>query len=198
MKTALISTTGSEPLSLAIIKDHVRIAQGQTRDDDLLQVYRVAARERVEQMANIKLRPYKYKLYLDAWPNSDAIDLPFAPLRSVPSTGVVYTNSAGNSTTFSSTAWGADTVSQPGRVVLAYQDDWPTETLTNNNPISIEFNCGYNASSDLPYSLKAAMLLTISHLYENREEVVIGQGVAVFPLPKAVDALVANYRNFTF
>jgi hypothetical protein len=41
-------------------------------------------------------------------------------------------------------------------------------------------------------TLRAAIKLAVAHWFEHRESVVIGAGVAVVPLPMAVDALVAS------
>lgn len=58
--------------------------------------------------------------------------------------------------------------------------------------ITVRFVAGYGDATAVPAALKAAMLLHVAHMYENREPVVIGQSVA--PLPMAYDALVAPYR----
>ena len=48
-------------------------------------------------------------------------------------------------------------------------DGWP-DTYDRANAINIEFVCGYgDDAEDVPASLRAAMLLHIGDLYENRQ-----------------------------
>ncbi len=199
MKTELISTGSDEILSLEDVKNHLRIGIGQTDDDDHLNALIPAVRSHVEEYTGRKLRPETWKIYYDAFPSSnsyDSFDIPYAPLRSIPSTGVVYTLSSGGSTTFSSSKWASDTVSQPGRLVLDYSYEWPSETLHNRNPIAIESNVGYSASSDIPKQLIHAMKILMSQLYEQREPVVLG--TVVRKMPYSAGMLMKPFKLWTF
>ena len=196
MKTVLVTSSTGEPITLEDLKAHLRIMPGETEDDDYLNILISMSREYVEQVTNRKLMPQSWKLYLDAWPVKDYVQLPYGKVVSVPSTGIVYTNSTGDSTTFSSTAWSASTASDPGRVYLEYDSDWPTVTLDNKDPISVEFVCGYSTRAKIPASIKHAMKIICSNYYENRESIVTGMTVtASIPIVKA---LLQPYRNFTF
>ena len=196
MKTVLVTSSTGEPIILEDLKAHLRIMPGETEDDDYLNALISMSREYVEQVTNRKLMPQSWKLYLDAWPNKDYVQLPYGKVVSVPSTGIVYTNSTGDSTTFSSTAWSASTASDPGRVYLKYDSDWPTVTLDNKDPISVEFVCGYSTRATIPISIKHAMKIVCSNYYENRESIVTGMTVtASIPIVKA---LLQPYRNFAF
>ena len=196
MKTVLVTSSTGEPITLEDLKAHLRIMPGETEDDDYLNILISMSREYVEQVTNRKLMPQSWKLYLDAWPDKDFVQLPYGKVVSVPSTGIVYTNSTGDSTTFSSTAWSASTASDPGRVYLEYDSDWPTVTLDNKDPISVEFVCGYSTRAKIPASIKHAMKIVCSNYYENRESIVTGMTVtASIPIVKA---LLQPYRNFTF
>jgi uncharacterized phiE125 gp8 family phage protein len=197
MKTVIVTSATGEPITLAEAKEHLRV--NTTDNDDYITNLITVARQRVEEITNRKLMPQTWKVYYDAWPSSgdnyDHIDLPYPPLSTVPSTGIVYTNSDGDSTTFSSTAWASDTVSEPGRVVLEYDDDWPTETLHNRNPIAIEFQCGYSGSTAVPERIKQAIKIILAELYEQREISVVGQSVYTNSI---VENLLSDYRVFTF
>lgn len=70
---------------------------------------------------------------------------------------------------------------KPGR-------QWPV-TSTRDDAITITFTAGYAA---LPQALRAAVLLTVGHLYENRQASVVGMTVATLPL--AVEELVSIHR----
>ena len=196
-KTVSVTSSTGYALELEEIKDHLYIGKGETDKDDYLKAIRDVAEDYVKDITGRELLQETNKAYFDNWPTGkkyDHFDLPFSPLISVPSSGVVYTDSDGNSTTFSSTAWSVDIASEPGRLVLGYNDDWPSVTLDNNNPISIEFVAGYSTARKVPSSIKQAMLLIIGHLYENRETVIIGQGLTPVNVPFAVNTLLANKR----
>jgi uncharacterized phiE125 gp8 family phage protein len=201
VKVSLVTAPSSEPVTLEQVKDHLRIVQGDTLQDDYLKRLIKAARQKIEDMTNRKFVTQTWNLYRDNWPGSDDdyIEIPFAPLQSVASTGVTYTKISGGTTTFSSTAWDDDTVSEPPRVILKTDSSWPTATLAALNPICIRCVVGYTTPSLVPEPLNQAILLLVSHMYEYREPVISGQaGFVVAEVPRSIDALVADYRLFHF
>lgn len=199
MRTVVVTSATGEPVTLEEAKQHIRIEIGETVEDDLISGLITVARQRVENITGRKLMPQSWKSYYDDWPNKDYIELPYPPLRSMPSSAVVYKKSTGNSTTFSSTAWDPDTVSEPGRCILNYADDWPTATLHNNNPISIQFNCGYSTGGKVPETFKLAIKLLVGHWYENRESIIVSpSGMAIQEVPETVKSLLAPYRMHRF
>jgi len=202
MRTVLVTTATTKIMSLDYIKDHLRIERGQTVEDDLLKGLRQSALDYAQSFTNRVLTTGFYKVYFDDWPCVDregisAFEIPYPPLRSIPSTGLKYTLSSGGSTTFGSTKWQADTVSEPGRLVLRYDDIWPTGVLSNKNPIEISFNAGYS-STNLPPSIKTAMLLMIASWYEGREDSMVGAGILYAKMPMGAKALMSPYRIFRF
>ena len=46
----------------------------------------------------------------------------------------------------------------------------------------VTFAAGYGTANDVPRNLKLGMLNLVSHWYENREPVVVGQSVSDIPL----------------
>jgi len=67
---------------------------------------------------------------------------------------------------------------QCGRIVLPYGETWPSGTLFPSNPIVVKFTCGYgDNASDVPYKIRAAILMLVAKLFESRGEDVIGQSV---------------------
>jgi len=186
-------------LTLDEVKDHLRLMPGDTLQDDYLTRLLKAARQKVEDMTNRKFVTQTWNLNLTGWPSDDHIDLPVAPIQSVPSTGITYKMTTGNSTTFSSTNWDADTVAEPGQVILRSEASWPSATLYRTNPITIRFTAGYTTASKVPEPLRQATLLLISHYYEFREPVITGQGgFIVTDVPRSVDALLSDYRLWSF
>lgn len=203
MKTVVVTSATGEPITLEDVKSQLRLELGQTNEDEFLEGLITAARQHIENITNRKLMPQTWKVYYDAWPNKknnyDSFQIPYPPLRSIPSTGLLYTDSTSGSTTFSSTAWAADTVSEPGRLVLDYNDDWPTVTLHNNNPIEITFNCGYSTAATVPETIKQAIKMLIGHYYEHRESVTITPvGMKIEETPWAIKTLLASYKEYRF
>lgn len=187
------STDAMQVIGLDEVKDHLRIPRGEPSEDDYLETLREVAIDTVQSYTGRKLLTQTWYYYQDEWPSTDNIEMPFAPLQSVPATGIYYTNSTNDSTTFSSTEWAADTASEPGRIILEYDSEWPTSAvLDTNNPIRYEFVCGYTTPSNIPAPIKHATKMIISELYENREESLIGQSVT--PMPWVAKRLLAPYR----
>jgi uncharacterized phiE125 gp8 family phage protein len=194
--TSLVSSATGTVIDLEEIKRHLRIPIGFTHDDDYLESLRDVAINWVEEYTNRKLAYQRWKVHLDNWPSGDCITIPYAPLSSAPTTAVRYTDSDSSTVTFSSSQWELDTDSIPGRLCLKYNEDWPTATLWNVNPITVEFRCGHgNSSSDIPVEIRQAMLLVIGDLYENRENTLLG--VVPHKL-KAAERLIASKRVFKF
>jgi len=198
MKTLLVTDSTASPFTLEEIKNHLRIPVGETGDDELLKGLRSASVETVKNITGRKLMNEKWNVYYDNWPDGVSLELPYSPLVSVAATGITYTGSTSNTTTLGSTMWASDTVSEPGRVVLENDESWPTDTLHQNNPIEIEFTCGYSGSSNIPQQIKQACFLMIGHWYENREEVIFGPGMVIDQIPLGSKALLESYRTRWF
>ena len=193
-----VSTAKVEsPITLEEIKDHLQIARGETVEDETLKGLRAASIEMVQNYTGRKLMTQEWKIFYDDWPYEKYMELPFTPLSSsgMQSTGIKYTNSTSGSTDFGSTAWSIDYVSEPPRIVLEPDESWPTDILHSNNPIEIEAQFGYAASSDVPQSIKHAMFLMIGHWYENRENTVYTGGVGqIQEIPSGAKSLLEQYR----
>ena len=195
------SSTGKvlSPITLEEIKDHLQIERGETGSDEVLKGLRAASVEMAQNITGRKLMSQKWDVYFDDWPDGNEIELPFSPLISVSTAGITYTGSTSNTITLGSTSWAVDTVSEPPRIVLDNTvNSWPTDELHYNNPIRIVGTYGYSASSDIPRSIRHAMLLMIGHWYENREETVTGVGLSMQEIPLGAQSLLEMYRTKWF
>jgi hypothetical protein len=85
-----------------------------------------------------------------------------------------------------------DNISEPGAITPAPDTYWP-DTQNRTNAVQISFTTGYGAASTVPAGIKAWILMRIGALYENREEVLVGQRLVVADLP-FVDRLLDPYR----
>ncbi len=73
-----------------------------------------------------------------------------------------------------------------GRIVLAYEESWPTDTLYPSNPITIQFNCGWTTTALVPKNIKRAVKFAAedSYYHGNRHET----------LDKVINNLLASYQ----
>ncbi len=180
-------------LSLAEAKTHLNITFAT--DDTLITAYIGAATQYCEQYCVRKLINQTWYLYLDEWPVGSFLEMPFGTLQSI--TSIKYYDVDDTEYTFSSGDYTVDTASVPGRVVLKYNETWPTESLRPDNPILIEYVTGYGAAqANIPdENIIHALKMMVAHFYENREPLYISTNSnTVTPLPMAVDALLYPFR----
>ena len=114
--------------------------------------------------------------------------LPVSPLISV--TSVAWRNINGISDIFPAVNYVVDDISENGAVVLLPNRTWPSETLFPLWPITIRAVAGYGSAADVPADIKAAILLLVGHLYENREN---AQEKQLKTMPFAAENLLKNY-----
>lgn len=184
----------TEPVTLAEAKAQCRVSIDE--DDALIANLITAGREAVETIMRMGLANQTYDMYLNSWWSGDLI-LPLPPLQSV--TSIKYTDTDDVQTTWASSNYYVSTAQFPGRVVLKAETTLPTAELKEVDAIVIRFVSGYADSADMPQLIKQAILLTIGHLYENRENVVIGQGIAALELPQGAKYLCwLAGRNLSF
>lgn len=161
--------------------------QPYSAEDTLISALITAARNYCEGRLERALITQTWYLWLDNWPNEDYIELLKPPLSSV--TSVTYYDTDDTVATFASANYFVDSVSEPGRICLNYGKSWPSTTLRPYNGVCVEFVCGYGVTSaSVPAMTKAAMLLLLGHLYENREA---GTERALTEIPFGVEELLA-------
>ena len=192
MALKLITAPATEPVTTSEAKSHLRV--DTTADDTLIGTLITAARQHVENHLRRALITQTWELVTDAFPVGDVIRLPLPPLVSV--TSIKYTDKDGNESTLSSAAYVVDTDSTKGRVVLKSGETWPSDTLAAANGVRVRYVAGYGEASAVPRPIRQAILLLIGTMYENRESVLVAQGVTVAQLPFGVDALLMPYRIF--
>lgn len=141
MHIDLVTGPIREPVSLAEAKEHLRIEEEFTDDDNYVRSLISGARAHCENILWRKLITQTWDLYLDAWPAGRGIKLPYGKLQSV--TYIKYMDTDDTETELADTEYSVDTISDPGRIVLGYGKYWPTVTLKPSNPIVIRFVCGY-------------------------------------------------------
>lgn len=181
-----------EIVTLTQAKTHLRV--DTTDDDTYITGLITTARERIGKAKALSFLNETWNQYFNRWPWEDGFfDLMRVPLVSV---GFVnFTDSTGTVAAMATTNYIVDPNVQPGRIVLAFGTSWPGVTLSPASPIQVQFTAGYHASdpTKVPTTIYHAMLMMISHLYENREPVQVGRAITSIELPMTVDQLLSDY-----
>ncbi len=179
MGLKLVTPPEVEPVTLEEAKAHLRL-DGDA-DDAYVSALVTAARERVELFLRRALITQAFEYTIDGFPARQVIDLPNPPLQSVES--IKYIDTAGNVQTIAPEDYVADASSNEiGRVALAWNRFWPI-TRCSINSVIIQFTAGYgDAGEDVPQAIRQGILIEVSNLYENREDVIIGQNISMLSL----------------
>ena len=184
----IITPVTTEPITLAEVRQHLRLPENETEDNLLLSLI-TTARSYCEHYTRRALSEQTLEVYLDRFPSADPIELPCPPLQSV--TEIGYKDSNGEEMILSPSDYLVDTGCELGRILSAVGTNWPAFTPYPTSPVRIRFVAGYE---ELPVSIRLAMLLLIGHWYENRE----ATGTANSLIDFSVHSLLAPYRVEVF
>jgi len=180
MRLKLLSAAESEPLSLLEAAQQLRLADDEAQADQLpdkalIEGIIAAAREAVEHESGCQLLPAVYELVGEALP--ETVVLPKSPFIRVE--GIEYFDGTGQ-TTLPKEQYSIVEGAEP--MVLHLQR--PADMLAKANSARIRFAAGYGKEVTdgettrivpaVPASAKTAMKLLVTHLYENREAVLVG------------------------
>jgi phage conserved hypothetical protein, phiE125 gp8 family len=158
----IITDAAAEPLLLADVKVHLRV--DTTDDDALITALIPVAREFAEHYTGRSLVERTLEMALRCFPEYH-IDLDASPVTSVVS--IKYTDAAGVEQTVPDTDYTLSPYGDACRVSLGYLKQWPV-TQDIDDAVRIQYVAGFTT---LPNAARAAMLLLIGHLYENRQAV---------------------------
>lgn len=118
------------------------------------------------------------------WP--DYLVIPKPPLQSI--TWIKYYDSVGVQQTLDSSYY---EVRKPLKMAAKIErvpgKYWPSVQTGRRFPVSLRFVCGYGTSTNVPATIKQAILMLCSYWYENREAAYEGSGTK--QLEFAVNAL---------
>lgn len=188
MALKLITAPAAEPLSLARVKEHLRI---DSNDDDLLlSNLIIVARQEAEKITRRALVTQTWELVLDTFPAVICVPLPC--LQSV--TSIKYIDQDGTERTLDPSAYQVDIDTEPARIVPAYGLTWPG-CRNQVNAVRVRYVAGYGAADAVPAAIKQWMMVRIGTLYENRESVNVGGTVTEISF---ADGLLDEYRVVTF
>ena len=207
---SLITDTNIFPLTTNEVKQSLRIDTDNFDQDAELTMMIRAAVKTIEEYLGRSLLTKVYDLYLDRIPYSqddrliegistgpdlrqsqNFIYLPKAPISQVQF--FKYYNDSDTATTFATSNYYVDSVSEPPRVVLRRGSSFPdVSSLRVANAFQIRFDAGYGtAPKDVPEAIKHGVSLYVSHLYENRELFLEQRQI---PVPMTLEAFLRPYR----
>lgn len=183
MSLDLLTPPTAEPVSLAELKQHLRVEHAD--DDAAITDYGLAARRAVEARGQLALMMQQWRLTLDRAP-AGILTLPRAPAFAIDTIVVVRRTGV------------LDPVDaelydfEPGpQARLISRGNWPySDRLVAG--VRIEFTAGWATPADVPEELRLAVKMLAAHFYENREG---AQPEKLFTAPQAVDALIAPWKQ---
>lgn len=198
MDLRLITAPDAEPVTLAEAKAHLRV--DHDAEDMLIAAWIEAARMSVEASTGRALMPQTWEMRLAAF-LADAIELPSPPLIAVLSVATV--DAAGTITGLHPATYQviapAGPMAQPGAIRPAAGECWPGTVAGVAGAVRVQYQAGYANAAAVPAPLRAAILLLVGDLYENREAGAEGSGSSarVLNTNPTVDRLIAPFRIMT-
>ncbi len=191
MGLILKTAPAAEPISVADAKDYPHVVS--LSEDALIALLVKAAREFGEAITNRAWVTQTWELVLDGFPTGGIV-IPLPPLQSI--TSVKYIDEDGYEQTLDSSLYHADVDSEPGLIVPAYGESWPS-ARDEINAVRVRFVAGWLTTDAIPEMLKMWLKVRVGTLYMQREAIVIGQTVEAIPRD-FVDGLLDPYRIITF
>ncbi len=183
-----------EPLDKPTVKRHLRLEADYLEEDDDLDRLIGAARRWAELQLQRRLITTAQQLTRDRFPRAREIELPYGPVVSVEL--VEYTPDGGTPQVFDDTNYLLDDSKRRARIVLERGRSWPSDTLRAAAAVTVDYTSGFGAAAaDVPADIRAALLLKIESLYNNRGEEVIGIGAVALRLENSAMSLLGIHAE---
>lgn len=176
----------SEPVTLEQAQAHLRVGSGA--ENALIAALISAAVSHLDGWSGILGRCLITQTWRQDYSSFGCMKLPFP---NVASAVVAYTDENGASQTLAGSNYHIINGVGGTSIALADGGSFPG-TASRPDAVRVTFVAGYGAADAVPSGLKAAILLHVGHLFENRAAVEVGASPAILPL--AYEALVAPHR----
>lgn len=180
------SAPSEDPISTSDFKTHAKIDIAD--DDAYISALISGAVLELERLCRIQFVIASWTYKIDRFPSSNEIKLFRPPLATV--TSIQYIDGDGATQTLSTSIYDVHTTESPGRITLAFDQEWP-ETREEVNAITIVYQAGFATASAVPEDFKHMVKFLVAHWHENREPVVIGTIVA--ELPFALQSMIISH-----
>jgi uncharacterized phiE125 gp8 family phage protein len=182
----------TELVSLAEAKEHLRIDSSFTNDDTYITTLISVSRAICESYVGFTLATNTaLEYHMDKFPDNEVIYLygVYKPGNFV----INYYDNNDSQQVLSNTLYNVDTRSIPTRVFLKENNSFPSTSDSIPSAIKIDLAAGPTVAQELPRPIYQAILLTIGHLYENRQNVIVGGGKP-YDVPQTAEHLMNPYR----
>lgn len=186
MSLQVSSAPAGYPVTLEEVKDFLRITHDESDSD--LGILIAAAAEHAQNQLRRSLLTQTLIYRRDAFP-SGGFFLPRPPLQSV--TSVAYLDTDGNSQVFDSANYQIDTTGVKGRIAPIETQVWPDTQTGTYNTVTITYVAGYGNRSQVPHTIRHAMLMHIAHMYRAREAY---SGLTFNEVPMGYEAMIGPFR----
>lgn len=185
MTYAQLTPPTAEPLTLAEVKAHLRLDEAQ--EDALLAALITTASEHLERETGLCLMRQTWRLYLDDWPSDGIIKIARSPVQVIQAVTVFDAQGAPLQVPLEDHL--LDGTGRPARLWLRH----PPTPGRSLNGIEIDFTAEFGeAGTDVPDTLKRAMLIHIGHMFAFRGVISPEQQPA--GIPDGYERLIAPYR----
>lgn len=185
MNWKIITPAAVTPVSLTDAKKHLKVSG--TAEDDLITLYLEAATQMAESYLGIRLiNTVVEEVY------EEFTDIAFLRFPAQSITSIKYDADDNTEKTVSTSVYTLNTYTEPQIILKNVDQEWPTDLADNKNRIRVRYTSGFgSAPSDVPANIRAAILIILGDLHENRED-------RVSALPKASHRLLEPWRICTF
>lgn len=181
------TTTGPsvEPVSLEEALQHLRVVEDE--EHDLVRRLIASARAYVENYTQRFIIQRTITGYADCFENTMELKADLVQVNFIK-----YQDATDTQQTLGTSVYRVNPHKYVGEVTLANGQTWP-EVYDEINVVEVEFTAGMAKSAeDAPGDIKAAILLLIGTLFENRESIIVGTISGEMPL--TVKMLLDPYR----
>lgn len=184
MSLTVTTPPANEPISLVAAKLHLRVDHDD--ENDMIDALISSARSRCEAYLRGSLMETEFQWNLDRFPAE--LILPQGPVVTSEGMSIIYTDTAGNSQTLSSSEYQVS-LGEICRIRPSYGKIWPATRGTMDD-VSVTFRAGFTDAANIPPAILAALKMILYDLYENPGSV--NQGVVV-KMPLSAEHLMAPF-----
>ncbi len=199
MALFLVTAPTAEPITLAEAKQQTRRTDSTDEDELLQNVIVPAVRERCEMATRRQMLTATWDWKLDEFPcaSEEPLMIPLAPLLGI--TSISYVDQDGATQVWNSALYQVSAPVGPraarGRVTPVYGGTYPSARY-QMDAVTVRFTAGYGTTPvTIPNQLRMAMLLDLGVLYENREDMIVGQGYTITPMQVGSKQIYQSYRS---
>lgn len=184
-----ITPPALEPVTLQEMKNHMRV--DYTDEDDLINQYISAARQKLEQRCGRSFVEQTWELRTSAFESS--VEIPKPPTMEI--VQVTYLDEVHVEQTVNGSLYALVEGGEFESSTLIWLDSAtiPNELAVRQDAARVRFKSGW-AVADVPWAIKQAMLFLADHLYNDRAEVMLQPTrQEIVQVPVTVDAFIAPY-----